>query len=365
MPRPDATFDAIVVGLGAMGSAATYQLAKAGARVLGLDRFHPPHDRGSSHGETRITRLAIGEGADYVPLVRRSHELWREIEAETGESLLTETGMLLVGASRAAALHGADDFLAATVAAAREHEIAHETLTVEEVGSRFPQLALVGDERGAYYEPTAGYLRPERAVAAQLRLAERHGATLRFGERVRSIEGGRVVTDAGAASAGTVVLTAGPWVGEFVDPRRFAVHRQVQYWFGTDAYERHRDMPIFIWELGGGADDFVYGFPAIDGPEGGVKLSSEDYTSTTTPEACERDVTPEEAAAFHRRYVAGRVPGIGDRCLRAKTCLYTVAGDRNFVIEEDGGVLLVSACSGHGFKHSAAIGERVAQTVAS
>ncbi|HEX2085626.1 MAG TPA: N-methyl-L-tryptophan oxidase [Solirubrobacteraceae bacterium] len=355
-------YDAIVVGLGAMGSAATYQLAKAGANVLGLDRYHPPHDRGSTHGETRITRIAIGEGSHYVPLVKRSHELWREIERESGESIFTQCGMLLIAGERAVALHGAHDFLATTVAAAREHGVEHELLTPEQAARRFPQFALTGTERGAYYEPGAGYLRPERAVAAQLRLAEGHGARLRFGERVTEVGPRHAATGAARWEADTVVVAAGPWVGELV-ARPFAVHRQVQAWFETTAYEAHRDMPIYIWEQGGGPDDFVYGFPAIDGPDGGVKVASEDYSSTTTPDACDRTVAPEETRALHAR-VDGRVRGVGPRTLRASTCLYTMTPDREFLIEAAAdGVLLVSACSGHGFKHSAAIGERVARRV--
>ncbi|HEX8122076.1 MAG TPA: N-methyl-L-tryptophan oxidase [Solirubrobacteraceae bacterium] len=351
------TYDAIVVGLGAMGSAATYQLARAGASVLGIDRFHPPHDHGSSHGESRITRLAIGEGAHYVPLVKRSHELWREIEAETGETIFTPTGMLLIGARRAARLHGADDFLATTIAAAREHGVEHEVLDAGEAQRRFPQFALTGDERGAYYEPGAGFLRPERAVAAQLELARRHGAELRFGERATEVTANAVVTEAGRYEADAVVLAAGPWVGEFVDTG-FAVHRQVLYWFEADG--RHAGAPIFIWELGDAPDDFVYGFPAIDGT---IKLASEEYATTTTPDACDRTVTEEEARRFHARYVRHRISGVGDTCVRATTCLYTVTPDRGFVIERRDGVHLVSACSGHGFKHSAAIGEQVARSV--
>lgn len=352
-------YDAVVVGLGAMGAAATYQLAKAGARVLGIDRHHPPHEHGSSHGETRITRLAIGEGSHFVPLVKRSHELWREIERETGEELLTETGMLLIGADRAAVLHGSDDFLASTIAAAREHDVSHETLTAEEAKRRFPHFNLTGAERGAYYEPGAGYVRPERAVAAQLKLAERHGAELRFGERATRVEPGRVVTDAGDYAAGEVVLSVGPWIGDFAEGR-FKVHRQVLYWFEADA--NMNDAPIFIWELGSGPDDFVYGFPAIDGA---VKVASEDYAATTTPDDCDREVTAAEARAFHKRYLTNRMKGIGERCVKAATCLYTVTPDRQFVIEpRDDGVLLVSACSGHGFKHSAAIGEQIARRLA-
>ncbi len=353
MPR---TYDAIVVGLGAMGSAATYQLATAGADVLGIDRHDPPHDRGSSHGDTRITRLAIGEGAQYVPLVKRSHELWRELERESGESLMTACGMLMIGGRRPAAFHGAEDFLQATIDVAREHDVAHEVPTADEVAGHFPQFALNGDERGFYYEPGAGFLRPERAVATQLRLAQQHGAELRFDHRVTDVAPGRVGED----RAETVIVAAGPWIGDLV-PGDFTVHRQVQFWFEATEPELHEDAPIFVWDLGRGDDDFFYGFPALDGR---VKVASEDHTRPTRPDECAREIAPEEEQAIRAEYLDGRIRGLG-RCVRATTCLYTVTHDRHFAIERQPGMIAVSACSGHGFKHSPALGEQLAQKLAS
>src|ERR1700710_2857159 len=191
------SYDVVVVGLAAMGSAVAYQLAKAGARVLGIDRFAPPHVHGSTHGDSRITRLAVGEGAEYVPLALRSHELWREIEALTGEELLTVTGGVVISVPGGRGQHGADDFLATTIATAQAHGVAHEVLDRAALAERFPPFALSGDERGMF-EPGAGFVRPEPAVAAQLRLAREHGAELRTGERVISVGQRRVVTDAGA-----------------------------------------------------------------------------------------------------------------------------------------------------------------------
>jgi sarcosine oxidase len=348
------TWDAIVVGLGAIGSATTYHLAKSGARVLGIDRFHPPHDRGSTHGETRITRVAVGEGARYVPYVKRSHELWRELERESGESLMTECGMLLIGGARPTAYHGADDFLQATIDVAREHAVPHETPSAHEVEQRFPQFALNGDERGFYYEPGAGFVRPERAVATQLRLAREHGAELRFGERVTAVARGRVGDD----RAATVIVATGPWIGDLV-PGDFTVHRQVQFWFeGTDP-RLHAGMPIFVWDLGRGPDDFFYGFPPQDGR---IKVASEDHTTTTTADECARTVTDDEKHAIASEYLDGRVRGLG-RCVDATTCLYTVTPDRDFAIEHGEGLVTVSACSGHGFKHSPALGEEIAKSL--
>jgi sarcosine oxidase len=350
------SYDAIVVGLGAIGAATTLHLAKQGARVLGVDRFHPPHDKGSSHGETRITRVAVGEGARYVPYVKRSHELWRELEEATGESIMTRCGMLLIGGARPTAYHGADDFLQATIDVAKEHDVPHETPTAREVEKRFPQFTLAGDERGFYFEPGAGFLRPERAVKAMLDEARRHGAELRFGQRILEVAPG----SADGERAGNVIVAAGPWVGDLV-PGDFRVHRQVQFWFEATAPELHEDAPIFVWDLGRGPDDFFYGFPAQDGR---VKVASEDHTRTTTADDCARDVTPEERRAIASDYVSGRLNGVG-RCVKASTCLYTLTPDRHFSIERQPGLLTVSACSGHGFKHAPALGEELASSLAS
>ena len=350
------TYDAIVVGLGAIGSATTYHLARAGARVLGIDRYEPPHELGSSHGETRITRVAVGEGARYVPYVKRSHELWRELERESGESLMTQCGMLMIGGARPAAFHGAEDFLQATIDVAREHDVPHEVPTAQEAERRFPQFALGGDERGFYYEPGAGFLRPERAVRAHLAAARRHGAELRFGERVTDLAPGRVGDD----RAETVVVAAGPWIGELV-PGDFSVHRQVQFWFQSTDPDLHAGMPIFVWDLGRGPDDFFYGFPAQDGR---VKVASEDHTTTVAPDECPRDVAGVEIEAIRAQYLDGRVRALGG-CVRATTCLYTVTPDRHFAVERRDGLVTVSACSGHGFKHSPALGEELARSLAS
>ena len=179
--------EVIVIGLGAMGSAACYQLAKRGAKVIGIDRYSPPHTFGSTHGETRITRQAIGEGEQFVPFALRSYEIWREIESETGDDLLTVTGGLIMSSASEQSLHGNADFLQTTIDAARKFDIKHRVLNAGEINAEFPQFILSGNERG-YFEDEAGFLRPESCVAAQLSLAERHGAGLRRNERVLSVE---------------------------------------------------------------------------------------------------------------------------------------------------------------------------------
>src|SRR5690349_7234064 len=172
--------DVVVIGLGAVGSAAAYQLARRGAKVLGIDRHSPPHAMGSSHGDTRITRLAIGEGAHYTPLVLRANEIWREVESQTGEDLHVVTGMLIVSSERRRATTHVANFFENTIEAARRFGIAHDILDAAAIRRRFPRFAVRDNEVG-YYEPGAGYLRPEACIAAQLRLAEDHGAELHRG----------------------------------------------------------------------------------------------------------------------------------------------------------------------------------------
>jgi sarcosine oxidase len=367
--------DAIVVGLGAVGSAATWQLAKRGAKVLGIDRFTPPHAFGSTHGETRVTRLAIGEGEQYVPLVRRSHEIWREIEAATGTSLLTVTGGLIISSgARLAETHVAN-FFDNTVATAKRHGIDHQILDAHAIRERFPQFR-VRDNETAYYEPGAGFVRPETCVAAQLELAGRGGAELVYGETVQSfVQDGdivRVVTDRGEYAAKQVVVAAGAWLPQLVDAklgRLFTVTRQVLYWYEVKASLASFSppaFPIWIWELQD-RNNVIYGFPAIDGAAGGAKVATEQYMVTTSVDAVEREVSAQETRGMYEQLVAPNLAGLGPRCIKAVSCLYTATPDFHFVIDRHPrmpGVILASPCSGHGFKHSAAIGEALAQLMA-
>jgi sarcosine oxidase len=366
-------FDTIVVGLGAMGSAAVYQLAKRGKRVLGIDRFSPPHGYGSTHGESRIIRKAIGEGEQYVPLALRSYELFREIGKATGIDLLTITGGLtLQSPGRDAVTSGGPTFLDQAIGCARKFGIRHEIFETRDIQKRYPQFA-VTDERG-YFEYDTGYLRPELCVEAQLHLAQKCGATVHTGEKVLSVPPSSskvtVQTDCAAYAAEQVILAAGPWIAEFLPPGYasfFKAYRQVMYWFTIR--DQFRSMflpdrfPIFIWVFGTGKLGF-YGFPSLDGKT--IKLAGEQYDVTTSPDAVDRAVSESEKGAAYSGYVEKRLPGLSDRCASAVTCLYTATPDGNFVIDfhpESDRIIVASPCSGHGFKHSAAIGEALAELV--
>ncbi len=362
--------DVLVIGLGAMGSATLFQLAQRGVDVLGIDQYSPPHPYGSTHGETRITRAAAGEGAAFVPLAMRSHVLWREIERETGRHLFRQCGgLILARAGGRSPLHEQGDFLGNTVELAAQFGIAHELLDAGAMQSRYPQLLLTGDESG-YFEPGAGYLLPEACVAAQLELARSGGAHIRLGEQVRAIrtEGGRamVETDRAMYTPGITVVCAGPWLPQLLAgklSRRLMVRRQVLHWFDSANPRDYapEKFPIFIWHWGNADTDVFYGFPDVGG---GVKVATEQMIENTTPQAVKREVDPSESGTMFDVHVAGRLRGVSAGAVKAATCLYTNSPEANFLIDrlpDCPDVIVVSACSGHGFKHSAAIGEAVAE----
>jgi sarcosine oxidase len=367
--------DVLVVGLGAVGSAALYQSAKLGAHVIGIDRFIPPHDQGSSHGDTRITRQAIGEGRVFVPLVLRSNQIWEELEAATGRSLMVRNGgLILASPDMPGDHHGSTSFVQDTIAAAIEFAVPHEILNAAEIRQRFPQFRLCGDEVG-YFESGAGFLRPEACIETQLLLAKQLGAQVFTSEVVldfRPLNDGSVElrTTKNSYRAKHVIVTAGPWIPKLLGEdlaHLFSIYRQVLCWFalaknpGRYAPEQ---FPVFIWITGNRRCDMMYGFPAVDGPHAGMKVATEQYQATIDPDGVPRTVSQSDIATLHREYIAPRFPDVSSQCLRSTTCLYTVTPDAKFIVDKFRGqqnIIFASACSGHGFKHSAALGEALAQ----
>lgn len=361
--------DVLVIGLGAMGSATLLHVAATGANVIGVDQHSPPHPFGSSHGESRITRQAVGEGAAFVPLVLRSHQLWRDLEAESDIRVLHECGGLILARSgQASHMHAEPDFLGQTIALARQFGIAHEVWDATRIGARFPQFSLQGDETG-YFEPGAGYLNPEACIRTQLQMAARRGARIHTQERVLSIrrqgQSTVVQTDRARYTPGTVIVTAGPWLPSLMPDAvrtRLRVQRQVLYWFspGDAGGFSPAAFPVFIWHWGNGPDDVFYGFPDLGG---GVKVATEQTAKETNPDNVERQVSTAEVATMFDTHIRSRLPGLDSQLMSSATCLYTATPDARFVIGRPAGwpsTIVVSACSGHGFKHSAAIGEAVA-----
>lgn len=360
MPRP---YDVIVIGLGGMGSAAAYHLARRGQRVLGLERFGPAHALGASHGGSRIYRQSYAEGAGYVPLLLRARELWRELAADCGREVFTTTGGLVLGSHD-------NPMVTGSVRSARAWGLEHEMLDSTEIRRRFPTFTPAADDV-AFYEREAGVARPEPTVAAHLDLAARHGADLRFAEPVHNwlidAPGNvRAVTAKGTYVADRLVIAPGAWASRLLRgidvPMR--VERRVMYWFapqgGTTPFgpDRH---PVYVWEDRDGGD--VYGFPALDGPDGGAKVAFHAKGSPADPDHLDRQIHPDEVEAM-RAYLRPRIPALADgQFLRGAACTYTLTPDEDFVLSahpRHPQVTVACGFSGHGFKFVPVIGEIIA-----
>ena len=354
-------YDVIVVGLGGMGSAAAYHLAARGLRVLGLERFGPAHDKGSSHGGSRITRQSYFEDPAYVPLLLRSYELWDALAHDSGRDVVTLTGGVMIGPPDSVTVAGSRR-------SAEEWDLPHEMLDAVEIRRRFPTL-LPADDDVALYERNAGFLRPEVAVAAHLDLAGGLGADLRFGEPVRRFDAGpdgvRAATDAGTYSAGHLVICPGAWAPDLLADlgMSFVVERQVQYWFapvgGIDPFRPDRH-PIWIWEDRAGVQ--FYGLPALDGRDGGVKVAIHRSGARCTPDTIERTVRDSEVRAMAEQ-LRGHVQSLPGPFLKAVTCMYTNTVDEHFVVGRHPGherVTVACGFSGHGFKFVPVVGEILA-----
>jgi sarcosine oxidase len=352
------TFDVAVIGLGAMGSAALFNLARQGRRVIGIEQFEPGHDKGSSHGESRIIRLSYFEHPSYVPLARRAMEKWRELEQLCGHNILTVTGVLEAGYPGCPIVEG-------SLEASRLHGLDHEVLDAAEINRRFPAFKVPPHWTGLY-QPEGGFLRPELAIQQFVGLAERHGAEVRTGTRVLAIEplgsGVRVRTEAGEIEAGSVIVAAGAWIGDFAPELKphLKLTRQVLGWFEPlqPAYYAPDRCPVFILES---EDDACYGFPDFAGT--GVKTASH-RKGAYLPSA--DDLSQDGGAADEaqiRRMLALAMPEANGPLRAMRTCMYTRTPDEDFVIDwssADPRIILASPCSGHGFKFASVIGEVLA-----
>jgi len=352
-------YDAIVVGVGGMGSAATYHLAERGLDVLGLERYDVPHDMGSSHGVTRIIRRAQYEDPAYVPLVERAYELWRELEDRTGRDLLHVTGGIDAGPPDSRVFTGSK-------ASCEAHGIDHEVLDAEELNERFPGYDLPASHR-AVYQPDGGFLVPEQCIVAHVEAAQAEGAEVRAREPVADLaalaDGGvRATTSKDTYEADRAVVTAGAWAPKLVpELSGLAVpERQVLAWLRPTAPERFdpENFPVFVHD----ADDgHYYGFPRHDVP--GFKFGKFNHLGETVdPDATDREPRPEDEQLL-RAYAERYFPEGAGPTMKLATCTFTNTPDEHFVLDRlpDRSQITVGAgFSGHGFKFASAIGEVLA-----
>lgn len=352
-----AAFDVVVVGLGAIGSAVLYHLARRGHRVVGIERFCPGHERGSSHGETRIIRLGYFEHPSYVPLVRAALQLWRELEAHSGRKLLNITGVIEIGAPGSMLIKG-------TLDSARQHALTHEVLDADTLMRRFPAFR-VPPEFVAVLQPDGGFLMAEAAIHTLVGLAEAAGAQIRLGETVREVksraDSARVETDHGCIDTGSVVIAAGAWAPSLLPALPvLRVTRQVLAWFAPldgDLFMRDR-FPVFLLESLRGMH---YGFPVIG--NSGLKIAKHHHLDETVdPDDYNRTLSIEDEAAI-RDAIADYLPAANGPLLSAKTCLYTMSSDGDFIVDQLPGkpqIVIASPCSGHGFKFAPVLGAAIA-----
>lgn len=351
------SYDVIVIGVGAMGSAAVYQLASRGLKVLGLDQFEVPHDRGSSHGLTRIIRLAYFEDPSYVPLLKRSYELWRALETEAGERLLHITGSIDAGQIFESSLHSC-----------KLHSLPYEVLTSVELSERFPAYQLPPGTM-ALFQPDGGFLVPEACISAHVKLARDRGAAVHANEPVlvwrETGDGIEVQTAAATYFAKQLVITAGAWVAKLVPRlREVAVpERQVVAWMQPlrpDLFTT-ANFPVFNLRL---EEGHFYGFPEHGGP--GFKFGRYHHRhEIVDPDTMSREADREDERLL-RRFATEYFPDGAGTTLAMQTCLFTNTPDENFILDHLNGsnrVIVGSPCSGHGFKFSSVIGEILADLV--
>ncbi|HEY2785952.1 MAG TPA: N-methyl-L-tryptophan oxidase [Fimbriiglobus sp.] len=351
-------YDVIVLGLGGMGSAAAFHLARRGRRVLGLDQFAPAHARGSSHGHSRIIRTAYYEHPGYVPLVRRAFDLWYELELFTGRPLLLPaeclglgppTGEVVTGVCQSAAAHG----------------LPIETLSAAEVAKRFPAFR-PPDEFVGVVERLAGILLVEACVQAHLDAAGQFGAELHHGEPVREWRstgtGVEVRTDNATYTAAKLVVTAGAWATRLLADLGvpFAVLRQVMHWFAPPdpALVRRDRFPVYLVESPTGA---YYGMPMID-PRGHKAARHFGVPELPSPDAVDWTVRPEDVE-IGQAFVNTYLPAAAGPCTHSQICMYTTTPDKHFVIDihpHHPNVAVAAGFSGHGFKFAPAVGEVLA-----
>ncbi|NIP87208.1 MAG: N-methyl-L-tryptophan oxidase [Planctomycetales bacterium] len=356
-----APYDVIVLGLGGVGSAALFQLALRGARVLGIDQFAPPHARGSSHGHTRIIRQAYFEHPDYVPLVRSACQLWQKLERRTGRQLYHQVGLLEVGSPRGKLIPG-------VLHSAACHGLAVQQLTAADVARDYPAFTLPADTV-AVFERDAGYLLVEDCVEAHLQEAVACGAHIRTHTVVRQwrADGGgvHVASEDAHWKADHLVITAGAWAGELLAQLNvpLRVLRKHLHWYATadSRYRAERGCPLFFYET---AEGCFYGFPQIDSR--GVKIAEHSGGELVAdPGKVARDVDSGDRLRVER-FLQTHLPSVSTQPTDHAVCLYTMSPDEHFLVDRhphQPQVVFAAGLSGHGFKFAPVLGQALAEMV--
>lgn len=353
-------YDQIVVGAGALGTSTAYSLSRFSGRTLVLERFHENHPFGSSHGKTRILRTAYAEGAAYVPLVLQARRRWLRLGRDAGEEIFRATGVLMAAPANSAPL-------AQARASARRYDLPSEPLDPERARERFATFRFArGDS--ILWDPTGGVLFPERAIAAYRRLAHDRGVTFRWNAPVTRwsrTSGDRIVVSTAGRDyvARSLVLSVGAWLPTLVPDLALSLEAEQQtvYWFRAQdrPTEPYRAMPAFVWYSAEGG--YYYGTPDVgDGVKVGGSRGQRVRDPARHPPSSVRELRAVQ------RFVRGRLPGLSPAPRRHVRCLYTNTPDKNFIVDfhpDSPNVILVSACSGHGFKFASALGELIAQGV--
>ena len=348
-------YDAIVIGLGGMGSATLYELAKRGKRVLGIEQFGIAHELGSSHGVTRIIRLAYHEHPSYVPLMRRAYELWRDLEAKTEEQILHITGSIDAGPPDGSNFNG-------SLLSCEEHDLPHDVLTSAEVTKRFPGYRLPS-ETMAVFQGEGGFVLPERCISLFVEQAKALGATVHTNERTLewhpTTNGVRVRTERGEYEAETLVISAGAWASKLLPALSAAAipERQVLAWFEILRAEHFTPdvFPVFNLVVDEGQ---FYGFPEFGIP--GFKLGKYHHLEENVdPDTIDREPNAQDESVL-RDFTEKYFPGAAGATSSMKVCMFTNTPDEHFIIDclpDSPQVVVAAGFSGHGFKFSSVVGE--------
>lgn len=342
-------YDAIIIGVGAMGSSSLYHLSKSGLNILGIDRFEPPHNMGSSYGETRIIREAYFEHPLYVPLIQKAYTLWEELERESGETLFKQTGGLMLGSPESETVKGSE-------LSAKTHNLNYEKLDAQNI-TESGFFKVQDNSTLGILESKAGILFPEKCIHENIRLAKHNGAEILNNTKVINWEQKEdyisVITDKGNFNSKKIIISAGAWIKDLIKvDLPVQVSRETLFWI-EDNDNNLKDCPVYIWEYE--KDRIFYGFPTL---ENKAKIAFHHQNNITEPDKLNREISEDEKEKILS--IAHKYLNLTGKVVRQEVCMYTNTPDHHFIIDyhdNNKNIVVLSPCSGHGFKFSSVIGK--------